>query len=126
MFGLGDDEVAALANNPHRLTAYERVFRLDVGFIEWHETAFGLRHDLLGDHDAVTVEQWCVVCTRGVGDMNRNLIAATNFCDAGDGNDSKLGHYATAFRTADANAAEIPGLRIMVSVTTARTPSAST
>ena len=53
--GLADDEVAAPAHDAHRLRLDERAARVEIVGVERHEAALGLRHDLLGDDEAVAV-----------------------------------------------------------------------
>ncbi len=92
--------------------------------IERDEAVLRLRHDLLGDDETVAVEQWRVLGAGRVGDEHGELVAGPDLADAGDGDDGE--RHATAARVSAASAAAISGLRIMVSVTTARTPAAST
>ena len=50
--------------------------------VELHEAAFGLRDDLLGDDEAVAVEQRSALRGGGVGDQRRELVAGADLGDA--------------------------------------------
>ena len=97
---------------------------VEVVGVERHQAVLGLRHDLLGDDEAVAVGEGRALGAGRVGDEHRELVAGTDLADALDRDDGE--RHATAASVSAASAAAISGLRIIVSVTTARTPTAST
>jgi hypothetical protein len=129
---LADDQVAAPAHDPHRLRLDQAAPGVEVVLVEVDHPTLGLRHDLLGDDEAVTVLERRGLCGRGIGDERRDLVAGGDLADALDGGDGERTRHAgstaqaTAASVRSASAAAISGLRIIVSATTACTPVAST
>ncbi len=122
--------VSLMMRSPRRRTmrtdsdSTQRAARVEVVGVERNEAVLGLRHDLLRDDEAVAVGERRVLRARRVGDEHRELVARTDLADARDRDDGE--RHATAASVSAASAAAISGLRIIVSVTTARTPAAST
>src|SRR5262249_24424815 len=84
----------------------------------------GFRDDLLGHDEHVAVGERCALLGRGAREEHRELVAGPDFADTLDRDQRE--RHATAASADAASAAAISGLRIIVSVTTARTPAAST
>src|SRR5947199_980246 len=124
MARLADNEIAAPADDAHRLRLHQCAARVEVVGVEFDETVLRLRHDLLRHDDAIAGEHLVALCARGVGDEYGELVAGPNLPDARDRNDRE--RHATAASVRCASAAAISGLRMIVSATTARTPVAST
>src|SRR2546430_10628559 len=124
MAPLADDQTAASPNDACRLGLDERAPRFEIVGVERHEPSFGLRHDFLRDDHAIAVGQRRALGACGVGEVHRDLIAGADLRYSRDRDDRE--RHATAASVRSASAAAISGLRIIVSVTTARTPTAST
>src|SRR5262249_50083943 len=118
MLGLAHDEIAAPAENAHRLLFDQLLVRERVVGIDLDEATLRLGHDLLCHHDNVTV-------TQVVGSSDDYLakhVARPDLADAVDRNELD-GHRSM---TSLARAAASAGPCMIVGATTQRTPSAST
>ena len=130
---LADDEVAAAAQDAHRLLLDERLVGERVVGVDGHQAVLGLRHDLLGDdHDVAVGELGVVAEHGGLGDEPGQVGADGDLGDAVEAEDGESAHGVssvvtpTAARVVRARAAAVSGVRMTVGVTTQRMPSAST
>ena len=126
MFGLRDDEFAAAAQDANRFRLDQRLVRQRIRRVDIDETALGLRHDLLGDDEAVAILKVSVV---GGDDQLSEIVAGADLTDVVDGDDLEIGHGQTpvaASWQAWASAAATPGCFMMVGMTIGRIPASST
>ena len=72
VFSLRDDEFAAAAQDANRFRLDQRLVRQRIGRVDIDEATLGLRHDLLGDDEAVAVLKVSVV---GGGDQFGEIVA---------------------------------------------------
>ena len=86
---LGDDEVAAAPEDPHRFVLDDGLVGERVVGVDRHQPALGLRDDLLGHDEHVAVEQRAVRRPgAGGGDELAELVARADLADALDAPDS--------------------------------------
>ncbi len=130
---LADDELAPSAQHPHRLPLDQRLVRQGIVGIDRHQPVLGLRHDLLGDHDDVAVDEGRALGDGGLGDERGQVGAHADLGQALDAEDLESCRHrpgsptaAPASSTTRARAAASVGPVMIVGATTARTPSAST
>ncbi len=88
MRGLADHEIPAAAEDPHRLPFDQGLVRPRIVRVDLHQPVLGLRHDLLGDHEAVPVPQRHV----GGEDQVGQVVARADVPDPGDGQDLEAVH----------------------------------
>ena len=125
MLGLDDERVAAAAQHPYRLRLDELAARVAVVGIDLDDATLDLRHDLLGDHDAIAVLQRRALGVGGVGDERREHVTGTDLGDAVERHERERVHrYATAASVSRASAAATRASIINVSATCARIPNA--
>ena len=87
VLGLADDEVAPAPQDPHRLALDERLVAQRIVGVDRHEQAFGLRHDLLRDHEDVAVvseRPRCAAIECG------EVVADVDLADALDAEDRRV------------------------------------
>ncbi len=128
MAGLADHEVTAPAQDPYRLGLDERASCGAVVGVDLDQPVLRLRHDLLGDDEAVAVEEGGVLCGGGVGDERRERVVGSDLGDAVD-RDEREGLHGGVRQPRRArrapSAAATRASVIRVSAATACTPSAS-
>jgi hypothetical protein len=76
--GLADHQVTAPAQDPYRLRLDQRPPGGGVRRVQRDQPALGLRHDLLGDDEAVAVGQGCALIPRRAHDELGDHVTGTD------------------------------------------------
>ena len=127
VLGLADDEVAAAAEDPHRLPLDDRLVRPGVVGVDPLELPLGLGDDLLGHDDDVAVGQRGVVAAgRGLDDHPGEVVAGRDLGHPEDREHLEARHATAASTPAARRGGDVGVAHDRVGARRSARPSAST